>query len=185
MVRKTLILWSLLVTGAGATGTITTDSPFLPAGNARGEAATTSPTGVEFCGIMQRDDGLYFGFYESTSGKARWLRQGHDQDGWVVRSYEAGSREITLEIQGQAQVLALKQPRLEGGSASPVMAALPPGVVAPVAAPSAADEAARLKSVADEIKRRRALRAAALNGQGGASAQPPAPPPGPPPNSAE
>lgn len=185
MVPKTLILWSLLVTGAGVAGPITTDSPFLPTGAARGEAATTSPTGVEFCGIVQRSDGLYFGFYESSSGKGRWLRQGQEQEGWVVRSFEPGVREVTLEIQGQPQVLALKQPRLEGGAALPVVSSLPPGVVAPVAAPSAADEAARLKSVADEIKRRRALRAAALNGQNPPPAQPPGQPPLPPPNPAE
>ncbi|MDX2185782.1 MAG: hypothetical protein SFV32_02520 [Opitutaceae bacterium] len=147
-----------LTTVVTAQENISTDSPFLPIGGAvsPSESANTPSGPVEFCGTLQIGGKVVYGLYDTVAQKGRWLSLNEPEDGWAIRSFDAVRRQLSVEINGQSHVLSLREPRFEGATqqAQPVQPA-------PVAAPPAvnpADEAARLKAVAEEIRRRRTLR---------------------------
>ncbi len=151
------------------------ESPFSSGAGATGSSAPVAAAAgaVEFVGVLRTGAEEVVCLYDTTKQRGYWLAVGQTEGGVALKSYDAAKRQATVELQGQAQTLALKEPKFEG-TVTPV-APPPPGLTVAAAAPSPADEAARLQAVAEEVKRRRALRQAAAQQAGG---PPPVPPPG-------
>lgn len=104
---------------------------------------------------------MLLGFYETGTQRGRWLPLDQAVDGWTVQAYDPSRRSVTLAVQGQVQTLLLKEPKMDGSGAPPMpVAATTPSEPQNhiIMSPGVADEAERLKSVAEEIKRRRLLR---------------------------
>lgn len=156
---------------------LSTDSPFVPAGS--GEApppAAASANGLEFVGVIRGNDGVRFAVYDPSKQMGQWLMLEQNIGGLIARGYDEERRVLTVDIQGQVQSLALKEPKFDSTIS---MNNRPPGpqVMPALPVPSAADEAARLQAVAEEVKRRRALRQAAAMGQAPGSVVERVPPP--------
>jgi hypothetical protein len=164
---------SLLVTMQAA---ISTDSPFVPK-NGQVMAVPTENTPIELRGVMSAPDGQYFAIYEPATQKGDWVKMGQSDASYVVRSYDEANASITVEYQGRVQTLVLKEARFDGTAmVLPTVTQAQPGMPIPGAQPrppmpggmpvaanvaNPAEEAARLQQVANEVKRRRAARAAA------------------------
>jgi hypothetical protein len=121
---------------------------------------------------MLRSGGrILFGLYDTASQKGRWLPVNEENEGWRIVSFDEAQRQLTVVIQGNSLVLPLREPKFEGSPGGGAVASGPQAVPQAPAAVTPADEAARLKAVAEEIKRRRQLRQKQMQQQ----AQPPAP----------
>lgn len=135
------------------------NSPFSPA--AAGTTSATAETMLEFRGVLVDRGETFFSLYDPASRASMWVGLKEPGNPFVVQSYDADKAVATVEFQGRTLTLALKQAKVAVGAAAPTVA---PGATAPPnAAPRAqTDEASRLAAVADEIRRRRALRAQAV-----------------------
>lgn len=125
-----------------------------------GSPGETTGQAWEFRGLVEENGVLWFSLYETSSRRSAWRRLQQPDEQLVVRQYDANGNTLTIEFQSRTLVLPLRSaPRTEG---SPVAPQLPPGAQPAVAAnatPAApADNAQRLQQIAEEIRRRRALR---------------------------
>lgn len=98
----------------------------------------------------------------------------------LVRDYDEAAGAVVVEYQGRTLTVPLKQVRIAAMPAvAPGIAGPPPAQATAQASATPPDEAVRLAQIAEEIRRRRAVRAQML--QSNASGQqPPAPQPGSP-----
>ena len=163
-----LLLLSLLA-GIHAPGhaALSNESPFMPRGGAQAVVATENSP-IEFRGVIATPAGLTFGIYEPGTQKGTWVTQGEKTSAFVVRSYDAERSAVMVEYQGQVQTLVLKEAKFDGTVAptsAPPVAGMPPirppSAGNPQPSMNQADEAKRLETVAAEVRRRRAARAAA------------------------
>jgi len=122
---------------------------------------------VEFRGMIATKDGVLFGLYDRTRNVGAWVREKDKSAEFQVQSYDASADLVTVDYQGRKFTLPLSTSRIATAAASPVPVARPAvqsGSSAPVAVNAAPADAARLESVAAEVRRRRALRQAAATG---------------------
>jgi hypothetical protein len=127
----------------------------------------------------------FFSLYDTAARRGMWVGLNEPGQLITVLSYDADKGVVAVEYQGRSFSIALKQARV----IAPAVAVGPvPGAAAPAntAAPQAIagqiapEEAARLAQITEEIRRRRALRAQALQlPQAAAPTQAPAPSAGP------
>ncbi|MBW7896014.1 MAG: hypothetical protein H3C27_12920 [Opitutaceae bacterium] len=141
------------------------NSPF---GRTTTAAQPSSAAPLEFRGIMVEDGIHYFSVRETASARSFWVTL-HDggAGSFVASEYDAANQRLTVDYQGTQLVLALVTP--DHLVAPPASAARPPppatASARPAAGPSSSPEAEaeRLRNIAEEIKRRRALRQQAIN----------------------
>ncbi len=147
-------------------------------------ASAAAATPVELRGMVMDHGEALFSVYESTTRVSRWVGLNEAGNPFTVRSYDSAKGEAKIEYQGrelslafkQAKVVALPPPPLPPGPTAgpvpaPAMGNGPQPVMAAGGIPS--DEAVRLAQVAEEIRRRRALRQQGRQ----QSVNPPIPPP--------
>jgi hypothetical protein len=154
-------------------------SPFLPPEQAAGAApAPTSQGSWQFSGILGSGPGALFCVVNTETRRSYWLPVGGAAvDGLVVRSYDATNDTLVVQSQG-GPTLTLRLQSVQVGSRPPSAVAPTPMPVAgnvppqptpanrpggPAAMP--ASEAERLQAVAEEVRRRRALRQATIEQQ--------------------
>lgn len=145
------------------------DSPFRP-----GQGGVASAEGgagqFEFRGVVAEADGYSFSVYDAARREADWVKLDEPGGAVVARRYDPAKDTLTIEHNGQMLALNLKH--------APVrpLAAAPPAPVSPPPLPTTGaprtpaagnappttnvQEAQRLQNIADEIRRRRALRQA-------------------------
>lgn len=146
-------------------GGLLRNSPF---GSAPDKTADKGSTPLEFRGVMMEGDTYYFSIHTTSDSRSVWLQlnQKSARD-FTPTSYDAVNRQLTVDYQGSSLVLSLNSARRTPGPAVGPVPAVQPGTNAPAptptAATSSADEAERLSKIADEIRRRRALRQQAIN----------------------
>jgi hypothetical protein len=168
-----LLLLPLL---ARAEGSLTTESPFLPAGDAGATAQAASV--VELRGIFEQGGQRYFNLVDAATRKGAWVALNESSpQGWTVRAYEqAGDTDIvTVEASGRTLRIPLSKPR--AGKAAPgaapaavAAAPQPQGPVTPVVLnPTPAQQAKAQEDIMAEVRRRRLQRQ-----QQGAAQPPPA-----------
>lgn len=166
------LLTGVLLAGADSTrlDSLVTNSPF---GSTAGTAA--SPQGesaVEFRGVFVDQGETFFSIYDTAARRAMWVGMKEPGNPYAVKSYDEARGTVIVEFQGRTLTVELKQAKvvaLPAGSSGTSAASPNPGAPA-VATVTTTDEATRLAQVAEEIRRRRAIRAQAM--------QPSAPPPG-------
>jgi hypothetical protein len=175
----------LLVVATGRAATPATDSlSGLLQNSPFGTPATTTATpeaakALEFRGVFVDRGEAFFSLYDSSTRVSRWVGLKEEGNPFVVRSYDAAKGEVQVDYQGRTLTLGLKQARVVASVAPPVPAAgpAPPpaaaGVTPALAAGSQPDEAVRLAQIAEEIRRRRALRQQTLQAQPPGQTAPP------------
>ncbi len=136
------------------------NSPFGQNATVTGGPAT--PGMLELRGVIVDSGETLFSVYDPASKVSRWVGLNEPGNPFTVRSYDSAKSEVKVAYQGRDVVLALKQSTVIA-LAAPVAPAAP-GSPAPVPTAATApgpnsDEAVRLAQIAEEIARRRALRA--------------------------
>ncbi|RXK54914.1 hypothetical protein ESB00_03180 [Oleiharenicola lentus] len=138
------------------------NSPF---GSATSPGAPGMESGtLEFRGVIVDNGEPLFSFFEPANRQSQWVKLNEAGAPYTVQSYDPDTQSVKVLYRGQPLSLALKRAQIIVQAAPPAPMPAPGG--APGASPTAvvnpaapsADEAARLAQVAEEIRRRRALR---------------------------
>lgn len=146
-------------------------SPFLPPANSAVATATqNAPGSLELRSVARIGDTFSFSIFDPTRKNGSWVKLHEKGDGFEVTNYDAENEVATVETQGRTLKINLQQAKT-GSSPAPnyVPPQPPPPQVLPgqapqnpvVLNPSAGDEQKRLEAVAEEIRRRRAMRQSA------------------------
>jgi len=101
-----------LLGGAAARAGVSTESPFAPRGFGAG---VTSNSPIELRGITSDDQGLRFAIYEPAKKEGAWVHIDEQGQPYVIRSYDADTKHITVDYQGRSQTLALADPKFGPG----------------------------------------------------------------------
>jgi len=138
---------------------LVSNSPFNPVASTT--AGPGAETALEFRGVLVDRGETFFSLYDPSSRTSMWVGLKEPGNPFTVQSYDAAKGLAQVEYRGRTLPLALKQAKVAALVSNPVAggpAAGTPPSVAPAANPN---EATRLAAVAEEIRRRRALRAQA------------------------
>ncbi len=156
------------------------NSPFGPlASGPAGGPPTATP--LEFRGTFVDGNERFFSILDAGSRRAEWVGLNESGRPFVVKSFDPDKESIAVEFQGRVLDLKLRDARIVAAPMAAAPAAPNPGQPQPPGQPTpgaptvsvSTTEAQRLAQVAEEIRRRRALRQQATS-------QPPpntAPPP--------
>jgi hypothetical protein len=150
------------------------NSPF---GSAASPAIAGAESGqLEFRGVMVDKGETFFSLFEPSTRQSQWVGLNESGAPYTVQDYDSATQTVKVLYRNQPLSLTLKRSQVIVQAAPPVASGggpVPaPGAAPAVAASASPDEAARLAQVAEEIRRRRALRA-----QGGAPVPVPQPAP--------
>lgn len=138
------------------------NSPF---GSAAAPAVAGAESGqLEFRGVMVDKGETFFSLFEPSTRQSLWVGLNESGAHYTVQSYDSTTQTVKVLYRNQPLSLTLKRAQVIVQNPPPVQSVAPganpaPGGAQVVGAPSPADEAARLAQVAEEIRRRRALRA--------------------------
>jgi len=177
----------LRVSGAEPIDGLLKNSPFAQR-SAGPEAGAANAMPLELRGVFVDQGETFLSIYDPASHAGRWVGLNEAGNPFTVRSYDAAKGLATIEFQGRELSITLKQAKIvnlppaavAGLAPAPGAGALPrPGPTATVPAGTPTEEAARLAAIAEEIGRRRALRAQAVRAQGGPGGSLPTPTPTP------
>ena len=135
-----------------------------------GSNAATEP--FEFRSVLgEKDNKFLFSIYETATRRSNWVELNDPLNGFSVKSYDAGKQTITVDYQGKAMTLAIKQapavaqvyqaPALQVGPVPVMQNPGNPSVQPSPAMPTAIDQQ-RIQQIQEEIRRRRALRNQAI-----------------------
>jgi hypothetical protein len=161
----------LVLTVASIAGTsaraveLTPNSPFAPPSSTADPGAATANSPLELRGILSTPEGYKFNLCDQAGHINAWIGLNATGQPFVVRSQDLAHHRVTVEYQGRELTLSLAQPKVTPFSMAPQqimpVAQMQPGSVAT----NPADERMRLERIAEEIRRRRALRASAQQPQ--------------------
>jgi len=141
---------------------LTPVSPFRPAGGNADAGATPANSPLELRGILSTPQGYKFNLCDQAGHINAWIGLNATGQPFVVRSHDMAHNRVTVEYQGRELTLSLAQPKIAAMSMQQQfmpqpggMSPMQPGSVAT----NPADERMRLERIAEEIRRRRAMRA--------------------------
>ena len=127
-------------------------------------AANRADSPLEFRGVLVEGGEQFFSLYEVSTHSSLWVGLNEAGNPYKVQAYDANKGELTVEYRNRVFAVALKQSKIVAQAPLPVAPPAPngqpPGGIQNIAATTPAEEAARLSAVAEEIRRRRALRSA-------------------------
>ncbi len=134
------------------------NSPFggVPgAGHGRGEQAAP----LEFRGVLYEGATAYFSVYEASTRQSAWVGLNEAGLNYQVKSYDAANARLQVDYQGRALTLPLVQAPHSAARPMLPLAAAPaqPGNNGPAVTPPAPNPQLPAQ-IAEEIRRRRALR---------------------------
>jgi len=138
-------------------------SPPFNGPTATAPVAASSDAALEFRSVLVERGEFLFSLYDSSSRRSLWVGLNEPGNPYVVQSYDSSAGQVVVQYQGRALTLPLKQAKVvamaQNAPTPPAIATQPPVITTPNVAPEASStEATRLAAVADEIRRRRALR---------------------------
>lgn len=134
------------------------NSPFAVVKSGQAADAGTQP--LEFRGVSEEKGGPFFSILDTATKRSRWVVMNDPSDDFVVKSYDADAHTVSLDQHGRVLSLTLKSgPRIVQNVPPPMPPGSngQPGVTMPNGGGKGA-EAQRLQQIAEEIRRRRALR---------------------------
>ena len=200
LIAATLLLGPLLHPAAGRAApasleSLLQNSPF--GGQAGAAAGAKVDATLEFRGVLVDRGEQFFSLYEASSHSSLWVGMNEPGNPFKVQSYDGAKATVNVEYQGRTLTLPLKQAKIVAlasnlpngpnpngppGTPNGPMVTGGPGTGGPqsmVASGSPAEDASRLAAIAEEIRRRRALRQQAPQPvpQAGPSAGKPVPAP--------
>lgn len=144
------------------------NSPFGSANQTPGGPVANTP--LEFRGTFVDNGERFFSILDTASRRAEWVSLNESGRAFTVKNYDPEKESITLDFQGRALDLKLHSARITAmPMPQPAVAnnAPQPGGGGPQSRPNVqptTTEAQRLAQVAEEIRRRRALRQQAQQG---------------------
>ena len=144
------------------------NSPFgAAAGGNRGRNDAATP--LEFRGVLYEGSTAYFSIYEASTRQSAWVELNEPGLNYQVKSYDAANSKLMVDYQGRPLTLALVQAPHSNRPPAPVASAQVPqnnnGQTVSPPSPNPQLPA----QIAEEIRRRRALRQQAVT-------TPPSPP---------
>jgi hypothetical protein len=140
------------------------NSPFAAGASGPGAQASPVANPLELRGVFVDQGQPYFSLYEVATRTSRWVGMSEPGNPFTVKSYDVAKAEVKVEYQGREIVLGLKQAKVVAMAVPPpVPVAVGPAGAGPASVPTnvqpaQGDEATRLAQIAEEIRRRRALR---------------------------
>ena len=141
------------------------DSPFRAATAGGGERPEGGPAQFEFRGVVAEADGFSFSIYDGNRHTGEWVKLDEPGRAYVARRYDPAKDTLAIEHDGQTKTLTLKRARVQAvAQVQPAAASPPPlpttgnATAPPATSTTNAQEAQRLQNIAEEIRRRRALR---------------------------
>ncbi len=180
MVRSITFFRTVLAIGAGSwaaalpaqdLGGLLQRSPF---GSAVPGPPASAEGPLEFRSVLLDQGEYFFSVFQTATHTALWVGLNEPGNPFTVRSYDEKTETMKVDFQGRSLSLSLKQAKIQAFvQRAPGSPQTMPGQAggSPNAGPaSPADEAGRLARIAEEIRRRRALRQQAVP-----SSQPPNP----------
>lgn len=138
------------------------NSPF---GSAASPVIAGADSGqLEFRGVIVDKGETFFSLFEPSTRQSQWVGLNESGAPYTVQGYDSATQTVKVLYRNQTLNLTLKRAQVVVQAAPPPTTFPPntppaPGGAPAVAAASSPDEAARLAQVAEEIRRRRALRA--------------------------
>jgi hypothetical protein len=139
------------------------NSPFSGPTSAAPGARPDLP--LEFRGMMVDRGEQFFSLYDTVSHASLWVGLNEPGNPFKVQNYDSAKATVTVDFQGRILTLPIKQAKIAAMAPGAPTPAAAPGVQTPGGPPlpnlnaaNATEEAARLSAVAEEIRRRRALR---------------------------
>lgn len=154
------------------------NSPFGQPAPASGPQTGNGAAPLEFRGVFVDRGEYFFSLHETANRASQWVGLNEASQPYVVESYDQAKGSIQVKYRDQTMTLTLKLAQIivqAVPSSAPPPAVLPSGSALANQAPG--DVAGRLAQVAEEIRRRRALRAPGLVPQQNAPGNPPRPGP--------
>jgi hypothetical protein len=154
-----LVLALASVAGVSARAVeLTSTSPFLAPNNNADTNDTPVNSPLELHGILATPDGYKFNLCDPSGHINVWIGLNAAGQPFVVRTHDVAHSRVTVEYQGRQITLSLAQPKITPMAMQQQIMPMSqqmmqPGGVGP------ADESQRLQRIAEEIRRRRALRA--------------------------
>lgn len=154
-------------------------SPFLPPDSAGGPAAVApNETTWQFSGILGTGPGALYCLVNTQTHRSHWLPLGGEAaEGLVVRDFDAANDTLVVQT-GGGPTVSLRLQSVQTGVTGPTAmnntprnlpatgpAASGPAASGPQSNATPATEAERLRAVAEEVRRRRALRQATIEQQ--------------------
>jgi hypothetical protein len=167
---------------------LVSQSPFQTSGGNADATAASVNSPLELHGIVDTPDGYKFNLCDTAGHINVWIGLNDSGQKFVVRSHDAAHNRVTVEYNGQELTLTLPQPKISSMGMQPQF--MPTPGVMPMPQPGQMpnqmysqsqyqpglnnpavlrDERLRLERIAEEIRRRRALRAS-MQGQPGINA---------------
>ena len=132
------------------------NSPFGTAPGLHGKSDAATP--LEFRGVIYEGATAYFSIFEAGTRKSAWVELNEDGLNYVAKSYDAANAKLVVEFQGRTLTLALVQAPKSAHAPLPLAANPPPPAGGnPAKAPPAPNPQLPAQ-IAEEIRRRRALR---------------------------
>lgn len=136
------------------------NSPFGANVAAGGPQVANTP--LEFRGTFVDRGERFFSLADPSTKKAEWVTLNESGHPFLVKAYDADNETVTVDFQGRSLSLKLRTAKITAAAmpvAQPPVATVPgqPPVAQPPS-PASTNEAQRLAQVAEEIRRRRALR---------------------------
>jgi hypothetical protein len=163
----------LVLTVASLVGTraraveLTPNSPFAPPSSNADTNAPPINSPLELHGILSTPDGYKFNLCDQAGHVNVWIGLNATGQPFVVRSHDVAHSRVTVEYEGRELTLTLAQAKItpvsmqQQAMSMPQMGGMPPQMQPGSVSASPQDERMRLERIADEIRRRRAMRAAA------------------------
>lgn len=165
----------IILVGIGATPTwpaeetpghfdnLLANPPFGRAASAAATASGSNASLLEFRGTFVDGNERFFSLHDPATRSSQWVGLNESGQPYVVESYDNTKGSIQVKFRNQVMTLSLKQAQIIVQAAPPSVSAptpMPPGPTVTNSNPST--EASRLAQVAEEIRRRRALRSSGL-----------------------
>jgi hypothetical protein len=149
---------------------LTPISPFAPPSSSADSNATPANSPLELHGILSTPEGYKFNLCDQAGHINAWIGlNATGQQPFVVLSHDVAQHRVTVKYQGRELTLSLAQPKITAMAQQmmnmPQLGGISPQMQPGSVATNPADERMRLERIAEEIRRRRAMRAAAQQTQ--------------------
>lgn len=117
---------------------------------------------VEFRGIAKVNGEASFSLFDPTKQRSYWLKLNKPDSGFTVVEYKAKEDAVVVRHEGNSRTISLHEAKVQAMAAPP-----PTQQPTPAAgnAQAATTPEARMQDLADEIRRRRAIRRALVEGR--------------------
>lgn len=138
---------------------LVSNSPFNPVASTT--AGPVAETALEFRGVLVDRGETFFSLYDPSARTSMWVGLKEPGNPFTVQSYDAAKGLVQVEYRSRTLSLVLKQAKVVALGSNPAAGGPATGTPATVAPGANPNEATRLAAVAEEIRRRRALRAQA------------------------